>query len=921
MPKLLPALLLAAAFCHAQEFSLQGGSGKVTGPYALREGTEIVIGTNRAFLTQVRTQKHPLLDDLREIVIPEIAFKQASLRDAVTFLQQAAARADPKKRNLPLALGCTPEQEKALAAVPITCHARGLSLLDALLVITELTKTKYGVNRDIVTILPLDAPEGELFRRNYTVMPGTLEKITEGLEDYRPSERIREGLEDHSSSSEEPAKREESLKKRLADLGVSWPAGSSVAYHAILGKLVACNTRANLDLLGRLLEQLGGVPRQIRIDVQFVSFDLAQINRLATSGEGIGTATLTALWTNGFGELLAAPTVTTKAGQEAVVKGVTEVIYPTQFTCLGIGQTNSSGASCMVEPGGFQTRQTGTLLQVVPEVSEDGTTIHLSFNPNLTEYPDWRDFGQLGPNPMPMKQPLFYVRQTSTSVSVEHGRRVLIGGGLPTRDNKRAVYVFATATLEDQKGVPFQLRSADAEMPGQGYDTGLAPRFSLRDGKGNVTGPFLLCHGVQLRIGTRQAMITQVRLEGQDLPAAMREIVLPEVNFHGAALCDVAAFLRQEAQAKDPARRDFSIIPVLPSQNENTNRVTFTARNISLHDALKIVTEMSGAKCRVRGDVVMLVPRDAPEGEFFVRSYNVMAGALDRATSIARDLANGRGETPASDNDAIRKIFADLGVAWPVGSSVTYLREFHKLFIRNTRQNLHVLDLVLEEMNCTQRQIQIDAQFVSFDRTNIARIAAAGTGFDTAALTALWVRGDGQLLTAPTVVTKAGQEAIAMGGMEVTYPTQFTCCGVPPPDLTNRSAGAATGCVEPGSFQTRETGMILQVVPEVSAEGRMINLTLNPQIVEEPTWEDFGPVTQDAAGKVYPSQMKQPFFHVYSTSTSVSLASGKRVLVGGGMPSRDGKRLVYLFITATLVDLRGDALKLCDDDAPLLMEE
>ena len=46
--------------------------------------------------------------------------------------------------------------------------------------------------------------------------------------------------------------------------------------------------------------------------------------------------------------------------------------------------------------------------------------------------------------------------------------------------------------------------------------------------------------------------------------------------------------------------------------------------------------------------------------------------------------------------------------------------------------------------------------------------------------------------------------------------------------------------VEPQNFEMREVGMILQVVPEVSAEGQMINLMLNPQVVSEPVWKNYG---------------------------------------------------------------------------------
>jgi hypothetical protein len=138
-------------------------------------------------------------------------------------------------------------------------------------------------------------------------------------------------------------------------------------------------------------------------------------------------------------------------------------------------------------------------------------------------------------------------------------------------------------------------------------------------------------------------------------------------------------------------------------------------------------------------------------------------------------------------------------------------------------------------------------------------------------------------------VTKSGAEVIAKGVTEVTYPTIVATSSVVQSSSSNASP-ENTSTILANCFQTRETGMILQVVPELSDGGRMIHLTINPQLVEDPVWHDFGPIEVDKNGKAKPTQMQQPFFHVFSTSTSVSLDNGHRVMVGGGMPSRDHKR-------------------------------
>ena len=89
----------------------------------------------------------------------------------------------------------------------------------------------------------------------------------------------------------------------------------------------------------------------------------------------------------------------------------------------------------------------------------------------------------------------------------------------------------------------------------------------------------------------------------------------------------------------------------------------------------------------------------------------------------------------------------------------------------------------------------------------------------------------------------------------------------------------------------------------------MINLQMSPQIVGKPDWRDYGTKYRDANGNDQQVSMEQPIFSVSSISTCVSVASGQRILMGGGTPSQDGKQMVYMFITARLVGISGEYLK------------
>jgi Flp pilus assembly secretin CpaC len=936
MPKLLPALLLAAALCHAQEFSLQGDQGKIFGPFVLKTGVQIAIGSNKAVIAQTRQERDQYLDGLREVIIPQVDLTNTTLRQVVVFLLKAAEEQDLQKRGLRFQFDFSPEEEKDIHPATISIHARAISVLDVLRVATECTRTKFRLRHGVVTIMPMRAAEDDLLIREYvlhkeSLRPGVLELMvaTNTMTDAQGDVFL--------CWTNSPA-------DYFRSFDVKWPARSSITCDLAAGRLRACNTRENLDRIGQLIDEAEGAPRLVHLDMHFVSFGRGQINRLSTSGAGINTATLSALWAGGDGELVTAPSVTTRPGQEAMLKGGTEFIYPANFG-LGLTAPPDSGgpvaASNAVAQDGFQTREAGITLQVVPEVSETGPLIRLNLNPQFVEDPVWRDFGPAGQDPTPpdrpgpMKQPFFHVYNLSMSIATLSGHRVLAGGGWPTRDHQRLVYAFVTATLENASGMPLLPGEDSAERLRQAQGSQDIFQFTLRDSQGRISGPFV-CNGLgmgEVSIGAATATFTRVEREEQLVERKLRQTVIPELNFRHASIQDVIATLQKASVTNDPQKRGVSFVLAPPqgeldtplatpdpfAEEDRKGGITFSAKFVSLWDAVKIITEISYCKFRLRGHAVMITPGfPGCIEDFEVRSYKVPCLDVARFNECGRRIAAGTGDAttnsvenrglPLGPQDlGIKACLENLGVPWPEGTHVRCLPAIGLLRIGHFPWHFAAIEKALVSGALEPLQVKMDVQFVAFDRTNIARLVAAGAPLDTAALAALWTNGCGELIAAPTVVTGPGQEAVVLGDTEVLYPTSFAPAAIVP-------VGSQRPVV-PGHFSLREAGVILQVVPELSADNRLIQATFSPQVVEESKWEDLGPATKDAAGKAGPSQIQQPYFHVFSTSTSVSLASGKRVMIGGGMPSRDGRRLVYVFVTATIVNLRGEALNFRDGDA------
>src|SRR6202035_5304974 len=101
------------------------------------------------------------------------------------------------------------------------------------------------------------------------------------------------------------------------------------------------------------------------------------------------------------------------------------------------------------------------------------------------------------------------------------------------------------------------------------------------------------------------------------------------------------------------------------------------------------------------------------------------------------------------------------------------------------------------------------------------------------------------ILSAPRVTTKSGQRAMIEIVREFRYPTQFQ-----PPQIpqtvgnTGVGSGGATSVpitpTTPTAFETRNTGVTLEVEPVVGPDGATIDLNLVPQVVEFEGFINYG---------------------------------------------------------------------------------
>ena len=473
----------------------------------------------------------------------------------------------------------------------------------------------------------------------------------------------------------------------------------------------------------------------------------------------------------------------------------------------------------------------------------------------------------------------------------------------------------------------------------------------------------------------------------------MRSIEIPSINFRQANINDVIEFLQQASRDYDdpqlpPEKRGVNLIlktgqaaaasEALPSDdpfaqaNESASSggvppVTFKATSMNLYEVLQVITDISGLKFRIRGNIVMIMPLDMPTEDMVSKTYTVLPSIEERASGIATSLSASKSDSggfpdPSEINNDSgtgvdwKQLFSDMGVKWPTGSTITYLPSINKMRVYNTPENLIEFDKALQELNVTPRQVEIEARFVEVGQTDLDALGIEwgltdpwevaenrndpmqyisvdrmgsgealrnvygmersfgkvtsmavpenkkDTGVDDGILKiashltnpeielilhAISQKANSDLLSAPKIVTMNQQEAIIKVVTEYIYPTEYELEEYEGASGDSDNVQNVYPAVQPSTFEMREVGVILQVAPEVSEDGQMIVLQLNPQIISEPDWEDYGfeyPTggrNADGQMETYHIAMRQPLFKVRSVNTKVTIYNGATVVMGG----------------------------------------
>lgn len=171
-------------------------------------------------------------------------------------------------------------------------------------------------------------------------------------------------------------------------------------------------------------------------------------------------------------------------------------------------------------------------------------------------------------------------------------------------------------------------------------------------------------------------------------------------------------------------------------------------------------------------------------------------------------------------------------------------------------------------------------------------------------------------MTSRSVITRSGQSATVESIREFIYPTEYE-----PPELPNSVGGGTTFIdlltgdtataapptpvtpAHPTAFDMRKLGSFMTVVPQVSADRKLINLDIEPVVTEFEGFVNYGTPINGATSEVFfdpqsglstrttlseitRNAILMPIFKTIRGNTNVTVADGATLVIGGLLDSR-----------------------------------
>ena len=277
----------------------------------------------------------------------------------------------------------------------------------------------------------------------------------------------------------------------------------------------------------------------------------------------------------------------------------------------------------------------------------------------------------------------------------------------------------------------------------------------------------------------------------QSINRKLDEIIVPRINFTDATVREAIEYLRQrsdvlDTEAINPADRGVNIVLKL-DQAAASQTVTIDLANLPLREALTYITNLANLKFKVEPFAVLIVPITEATDTLITKEYRVPPGFITATPTGGGDAGTEFAST--AGQSTAKNFLESQGVQFPPGASANFLASSSRLIVRNSQENLDLVDALVESSTgAVPSQVEIESKFVEISQNNLKEL-----GFD-------WLLGQfgfgdtGIFGSGGTSGNQFNSTATAPGGTAnypFLYPGSSVPVGVNPITAGNRSGATA----------------------------------------------------------------------------------------------------------------------------------
>ncbi|MEO0454455.1 MAG: hypothetical protein AAFY98_10010 [Verrucomicrobiota bacterium] len=222
----------------------------------------------------------------------------------------------------------------------------------------------------------------------------------------------------------------------------------------------------------------------------------------------------------------------------------------------------------------------------------------------------------------------------------------------------------------------------------------------------------------------------------------LESIVIPSLNFKDINIFDAVDFLREQSIALDPEGKGVNIVLKTEStfgvaegeeSIENSEDITFSLDvvNQPLITILDFIKDLTPLKYEVENFAVFILTKNEVSDELLIKTYAVPPNFFSVTPKVEED--GEFGSSVSYFTADVKDQLAQKGVNFPQGSTASYLPKTAKMVVKNTLDQLNLIQQLLSEQSPTATQIEIETKYVEFTEDRLKdfsfnwQIAADGT--------------------------------------------------------------------------------------------------------------------------------------------------------------------------------------------------